>query len=171
MSDESVTSIQSRLQVVTSTEGTSRDTWLASVLNVLRENEIIDEISDDDVELTTPRSGEVRLGPLNDFEKTCFIVGLVIAQTAHDELVAREADVAEKLTTTMRERNISMLAAQQIHEGEIGLDQEMQSFIRMCTAANVNLMSAQEWSVRTRFGFWDKNYIVRSGYEAYTYDG
>ena len=146
------------------------DSYLKSILDVLKKHEIIDGLTDTDVGLEPALSNELLLGPLTTTEKTCFITGMVLHQLVKDELVEAEAMAMTRIVDIMHDKKIPMAQAQQIFARDTGMPTSTLSYITLCTMANHNLMSMYEWGLRSRYSMWSAPLIIRAGYRAFTYE-
>lgn len=168
MTDNKVTP----LRVVPSiAAATDQEGLLQSIATFLRDEGILDEWSEDDVELEYPKSDEIKLGELTAVERQFFVIGQLMNEIIREEMVELEASNSDKITAIMREKKISMAEAAQIfaqdHQNHMSDDQRR--LLNQCSMTMGNVLTIYEWSIRVRSNQWDKPIIIRRGFQAYCY--
>lgn len=149
----------------------TEDGILQSIATFLREQGILDEWSEDDVELETAQSDEAKVGELSAVERQFYIIGQLLNEVIKDELIEVDASNTDKITAIMREKKVSMAEAAQIFSGdrENHMTDEQRWFLNQASVTMGNVLTLFEWSIRTRYNQWDRGIIVRRGYVAYAY--
>lgn len=139
----------------------------------IRDNDILDDWDESDVELDQPSSDEKKLGELNQLERRCFVIGRLMRQILSEEIIDIHAANTDTMASIMRERRVSIEVAAQIvmSDSDKYLDPDTSAtLVQIATTATV-ANSMFDWLVRSRFGVWPTHVIVRSGFIAYSYDG
>lgn len=145
--------------------------FLQSIAMFLREQSILDDWSETDVELEPPHSDEVKIGELSAIERQFFVIGSLLKEVVREEMVELEAANSDKITSIMRERKISMTEAAQVfsENRETYMTEDQRMMLNQCGLTMANVLSTYEWSLRTRLNQWDKAIIIRKGFVAYAY--
>lgn len=166
MTDNNVTHLKT---VPSLPHDTSEDAFLAHIKLFLAKKDILDEYEHSDVQLEGATSDEKRLGELTLFEKECFVIGNLIGEIIHEELIEIEASGTDKIASIMRVERVPMAIAAQKYAQSNEVPEANRIFLNQCALTQGNLMSAYEWSVRSRFDMFTHRLIIRSGFIAYSY--
>lgn len=145
--------------------------FLGELCNFVKEQGLILEWGEEDIELDHARSDETKLGELNYFERELYILAQLLNQCIRDEMVEIQASNTDTIAAVMREKKISIeQAAQEIAQrGEENLDPETQAMILQLAVTSGTANSMFEWLVRSRHQEWTKRLIVRKGFIVYSY--
>jgi hypothetical protein len=168
MADENVTQLRVVPPVTTLT---TEDGLLQSIATFLREQGILDEWSEADVELEPPTSDEAKVGELNGVERQLFVIGQLLQEVIKEEMIEVEASNSDKITAIMREKKVSMAEAASIfsQDHDNHMTEEQRWLLNQCSVTMGNVLTMYDWSVRTRFNQWDRAIIVRKDFVAYAY--
>jgi len=144
--------------------------YLSAIQLFLRDEEILDEYADEDVELQPARPDERKLGPLTSLEKDLFIIGSLIAEIIRNEIVEIEANGTDAIVRIMRERRITTVEAATIYaQTSPSVPEDTRIFLNKCAATQANALSMYEWGVRARYTSWNNRIVVRRGFVAHSY--
>lgn len=150
---------------------TDPESILAKVEEFITANELFELHGsiEEDVELETPRSDEKKLGRLTLFEQKCFVYGTLLDTYLKDVVIDMEVGAANEITEIMRNEKVMMNKAMELYMQRRNKDPNY-THLNKAASTLTFVMSAYEWSVRSRFDFFEGKIIVRTGFNAFRYE-
>jgi len=151
----------------------SPDALVDRLSTMLRENGILEEWDETDIDLDPPSSDEIRIGELNHLERSLFIIGRLTGQILSEEILEVQVTQTETMTKIMRAQKVPAEQAAAIIAQDPAkyLDPATSSQLMQIATSSAMATASFEWMIRSRFNVWPSYVIVRSGFVAYSYDG
>lgn len=158
-------------QLYTVASSASPETVVSNLKRFVVANELLVEWDDDGVELESPNNDEVKLGNLNQFERECYVIGMLLQEVVRQAMIDLEASSTEEISQIMRAERVNMPTAVNMYRERINefLDTEDQVYLNQCALTIAFCMTQYEWSVRGRYDLWAGQIIVRDGFTIYKY--
>lgn len=154
--------------------GATNDTVLQSIIAFVKDNGILEEWDESDVELEYPTSDERRIDKLTSFERELFIISALCQHVSTETRSEIEAKNTDAIGEIIRTNKVQTAEAVQIFaqrtQGRGAMDEETRDLLFQCTyiAAMCNNLYHFSLITRTDAG-WHNRIIIRKGFVAYAY--